>query len=77
MTDAYVMLNCELGAETAIIEQLKELEQVVDVFETIGTHDMLVKLQAENFEKIREIVSWNIQKLKKVRSTATLIKKDN
>ena len=77
MTDAYVMLNCDLGAEAAIIEQLKELEQVVDVFETIGTHDMLVKLQAENFEKIREIVSWNIQKLKNVRSTATLIKKDN
>jgi DNA-binding Lrp family transcriptional regulator len=77
MTDAYVMLNCELGAEVKIIEKLKELEQVIDVFETIGTHDMLVKLQAENFEKIREIVSWNIQKLPKVRSTSTLIKKDN
>lgn len=77
MTDAYVMLNCELGAEAELLEQLKEIEQVVDVFETIGTHDMLVKLQAENFEKIREIVSWNIQKLKNVRSTATLIKKDN
>ncbi len=77
MTDAYVMLNCDLGAEAEIIEKLKELEQVTDVFETIGTHDMLVKLQAENFEKIREIVSWNIQKLPKVRSTATLIKKDN
>ena len=70
------MLNCELGAEAGIIEQLNELEQVVDVFETIGTHDMLVKLQAENFEKIREIVSWNIQKLPKVRSTSTLIKKE-
>ena len=77
MTDAYVMLNCELGAEEKIIEQLKELEQVVDVFETIGTHDTMVKLQGDNFEKIREIVSWNIQKLDKVRSTATLIKKDN
>ncbi|MBL7001781.1 MAG: Lrp/AsnC ligand binding domain-containing protein [Nitrosopumilus sp.] len=77
MTDAYVMLNCDLGAEVEIIEKLKELEQVKDVFETIGTHDMLVKLQADNFEKIREIVSWNIQKLDKVRSTATLIKKDN
>ena len=76
MTDAYVMLNCELGAEADVIEELREIEQVVDVFETIGTHDMMVKLQADNFEKIREIVSWNIQKLKKVRSTATLIKKD-
>ncbi len=77
MTDAYVMLNCELGAEEGIIAKLRELEQVTDVFETIGTHDMLVKLQADNFEKIREIISWNIQKLDKVRSTATLIKKDN
>ncbi len=77
MTDAYVMLNCELGSEEEIIEKLKELEQVTDVFETIGTHDMLVKLQADNFEKIREIVSWSIQKLPKVRSTSTLIKKDN
>jgi len=70
------MLNCELGAEIELVEKLKEIEQVVDVFETIGTHDMLVKLQAENFEKIREIVSWNIQKLPKVRSTSTLIKKE-
>lgn len=77
MTDAYVMLNCELGAESEIIEKLKELEEVKDVFETIGIHDMMVKLQADNFEKIREIVSWSIQKLPKVRSTATLIKKDN
>jgi DNA-binding Lrp family transcriptional regulator len=77
MTDAYVMLNCDLGAESGIIEQLKEIEQVVDVFETIGTHDMMVKLQADNFETVRDIVSRNIQKLKNVRSTATLIKKDN
>ncbi len=76
MTDAYVMLNCDLGAETAIMEQLRELEQVVDVFETIGTHDMLVKLQAENFEKVREVVSRNIQQLKNVRSTSTLIKQE-
>lgn len=77
MTIAYVLINCELGAEEALIEKLNELEQVKDVFETIGTHDMMVKLEADNFEKIREIVSWNIQKLDKIRSTSTLIRKDN
>ena len=76
MTIAYVLVNCELGAETDLIEKLSEMEQVKDVFETIGTHDMMVKLEAENFEKIREIVSWNIQKLDKVRSTSTLIRKE-
>lgn len=77
MTIAYVLINCELGAEADLIDQLNELEQVKDVFETIGTNDIMVKLEAENFEKIREIVSWKIQKLAKIRSTSTLIKKDN
>lgn len=76
MTIAYVLVNCDLGAEEELIEQLKEIEQVKDVFETIGTHDMMVKLDAENFEKVREIVSWNIQQMKKVRSTSTLIRKE-
>ena len=77
MTIAYVMINCELGAEETIMEQLRQIEQVVDVFGTIGTHDMMVKLDAENFEKIRELVSRNIQKIEKIRTISTLIKKDN
>ena len=76
MTIAYVLINCELGAEEDLIEKLKELEQVKDAFETIGTHDIMVKIEGENFEKIREIVSWNIQKLDKIRSTSTLIRKE-
>ena len=76
MTVAYVMLNCELGAETEVVENLKKLENVVDVFETIGTHDILVKIEAENFEKTREIVTWSIKNMNKVRSTATLIRKE-
>ena len=77
MTTAYVMINCELGAEEIIMEKLKEIEQVKDVFGTIGTHDMMVKLDAENFEKIREIVSRNIQKIEKIRTISTLVRKDN
>ena len=77
MVTAYVMLNCDLGAEAEVIEELQGIEQTVDVFETIGTHDVMVKIQAENFEKIREAISWNIQSIKKIRSTVTLIKKEN
>lgn len=77
MVTAYVMLNCDLGAESEVIETLQGIEQTVDVFETIGTHDVMVKIQAENFEKIREIIAWNIQPIKKIRSTVTLIRKEN
>ncbi len=77
MPTAYVLINCELGAEETIMEKLKEIEQAKEVFGTIGTHDMMVKLDAENFEKVRDIVSRNIQKIEKIRTTSTLVKKDN
>jgi len=38
---------------------------------------MMVKLDAENFEKVRDIVSRNIQKIEKIRTISTLVKKDN
>ncbi|NJK77738.1 MAG: Lrp/AsnC family transcriptional regulator [Nanoarchaeota archaeon] len=76
MTIAYVLINCELGAEESIMEKLREIEQVKDVFETIGTHDMMIKLEAENFEKIRDLASRSIQKIEKIRTISTLIKKD-
>lgn len=75
MTIAYVLINCDLGAEESIIEELKKLEQVQEVFETVGTHDLMAKLESEHLEKLREIITWNIQKIDKVRSTVTLVKK--
>ena len=36
MAQAYVLLNCELGAEEEIISKLKELENVKEVHGTFG-----------------------------------------
>ena len=75
MTIGYVLINCDLGAEESIIEELKKLDQIKEVFETVGTHDIMAKLESEHLEKLREIITWNVQKIDKVRSTVTLIKK--
>ena len=76
MTVAYVMLNCDLGAEEVVLEKIKDMDNVTHVSETMGAHDMVIKIEAENFEKVREIVSWNIKSLPKVRSTVTLVEKE-
>ena len=75
MTIGYVLINCDLGAEESIVEELKKLDQIKEVFETVGTHDIMAKLESEHLEKLREIISRNVQKIDKVRSTVTLIKK--
>ncbi|MDH3618031.1 MAG: Lrp/AsnC ligand binding domain-containing protein [Nitrosopumilus sp.] len=76
MTIAYVLIKSDLGAEQKIIEELEKLEQVSRVERTFGDYDMVVKMESEHIEKIRETISWNIKKLDKVRSTLTLVKKE-
>ena len=76
MTIAYVLLKTDLGSEENVVEELKKLEQIKRVERTFGDYDMVVKIEAEHVEKIREIIAWNIQKMKNVRATRTLVKKD-
>lgn len=77
MTIGYVLINCELGAEEAIIDKLKKIDKITEVFGTFGAHDIMAKLESENLEKLRETITWSIQKIDKIRSTVTLVKKDN
>ncbi len=76
VTIAYVLIKSDLGAEENVKEQLEKLEQVQRVDRTFGGYDMVVKMESEHIEKIRETITWNIKKLDKVRSTLTLVEKD-
>ena len=76
VTIAYVLIKSDLGAEQKVIDELEKIEQVLKVDRTFGDYDMVVKMESEHIEKIRETISWNIKKLDKVRSTLTLVKKE-
>jgi DNA-binding Lrp family transcriptional regulator len=76
VTIAYVLIKSDLGAEEKVMEELGKIEQVLKVDRTFGDYDMVVKMESEHIEKIRETISWNIKKLDKVRSTLTLVKKE-
>ena len=76
VTIAYVLIKSDLGAEQKVIEQLEKLEQVVRIDRTFGDYDMVVKLESEHVEKIRETIARNIKKIDKVRGTLTLVKRE-
>lgn len=73
MPTAYVLINCELGSEEEIIDQLRNIEGVKETHGTFGAYDILVKVELENVEKVRETITWKIRKLTKIRSTLTLM----
>ena len=73
MSTAYVLINCELGAEEMVISQLKLIDGVVEVHGTFGAYDILAKVEAELVEKLRETITWKVRRIEKIRSTLTLM----
>jgi len=73
MATAYVLITCDLGFDAEIIDEIKQLEEVKEVRGVFGTYDILVKLESANVENLRDIITWKIRKLSRVRSTLTLM----
>ena len=73
MPKAYVLIHCEIGAEVSIISQLKEIDLVKEVHGTFGAYDIVVLVEADTVEALRETISWKIRKIEKIRSTLTLM----
>jgi len=73
MEIAYVLINCDLGSEEGVIEDLKHIDSVKEVHGTFGAYDIIAKVENQERDKIRETIIWNIRKLEHVRSTLTLM----
>ncbi|MEC7711512.1 MAG: Lrp/AsnC ligand binding domain-containing protein [Thermoproteota archaeon] len=74
MSQAFVLINCELGSEEHIISELKTYSDVKNVQGTFGAYDIIAEISSESVEKIRETITWKIRKIEKIRSTLTLTK---
>jgi DNA-binding Lrp family transcriptional regulator len=70
---AYVLVNIESGSENEVLDKLALINEVKEVYFVYGVYDIVVKIEAENVDKIKEIVTWKIRRLDKVRSTVTMI----
>ncbi len=73
MPVAYLLLNCELGYEKAVIEQLRQLDHVKEVAATFGSFDVLAKLVSSTASELNNTISKKIRKVENIRGTLTLI----
>jgi len=69
-------MNCDLGSEEKVISTLKGIKGVREVHGTLGLYDIVVQIESENEDKIREIVT-SIRKMPKIRSTMTLTRSES
>lgn len=70
---AFVLINSEIGAEDEVLNALKKVEGVEEAYVVYGVYDIVAKIRAESMDKLREIVTWKIRRLNRVRSTLTMV----
>ncbi|MEM2122730.1 MAG: Lrp/AsnC ligand binding domain-containing protein [Candidatus Bathyarchaeia archaeon] len=73
MPQAFVLINSEIGAEEELLKELREIENVKEAYSVYGVYDIVVRVEADTMERLKEIVTWRIRRLDKVRSTLTMI----
>ena len=72
MESAFVLINCELNHEESVIKKLKELEEVKYIHGVFGIYDIIIRLDDEKIEDIKDIVSTKIRGIERITSTVTL-----
>ena len=66
-----MLINAELG--TDIVDDLKAIPEVKQVYGVYGVYDYVVRLEADTMEQLKDIVTNQIRRLKNVKSTLTMI----
>lgn len=72
MPTAFVLISAELGEEENLLKQLRSIDHVKEAHFVYGVYDIIAKLEAENMDKLKEIVAFKIRRLSDVRSTLTM-----
>ena len=70
---AFVLINTEMGAMEETLTALTKIENVKEAYMVYGVYDIVAKVEAESMTKLKELVTWKIRKLDKVRSTLSMI----
>ncbi len=73
MPIAFVLINAEIGSEGEVLNELKKVEGVEEAYSVYGVYDIIAKVSADSMDKLKDIVTWRIRRLNKVRSTLTMI----
>jgi DNA-binding Lrp family transcriptional regulator len=73
MPKALVLMNAELGHETTLVNELKKTPNVTEVYAVYGVYDVIVKVEAESMEKLREAIATKLRRISGIKSTLTMI----
>jgi DNA-binding Lrp family transcriptional regulator len=73
MTSAFLFINAEFLFVEDVINKLKEIPEIVDVYKVQGIYDIIARVNSDTEEKLKELVSERIRRIDSVTGTVTVI----
>jgi len=73
MSIAFVLINTDMGSEAGVSQELEKIEEVKVVYGVYGVYDLVVRIEAETLQELKDAISNKIRTLDNVRSTLTMI----
>ena len=73
MTSAFLFINAELLFIEDVINKLKEVPEIVDIYKVQGIYDIIARVNSDTEEKLKELVSERIRRIDRITGTVTVI----
>jgi len=70
----FVLIICKEESIKCVVEQLSEIDVVKETTLVEGQWNILVKLESNNLDYIRDAIRWKLRKMNSIESTLTLVK---
>lgn len=73
MAKAFVFVNVEAGSEKEVLGRLREVPEVKESYLVYGVYDIVADVEADSMDHLKEVISWKVRRLDKIRSTITIV----
>jgi DNA-binding Lrp family transcriptional regulator len=70
--NAFVLVNCGLGSETKVLDEIRVLNYVEKVYRVYGVYDIIVKVAANDKEDLQRKILL-LRRIDEIKSTLTLL----
>jgi DNA-binding Lrp family transcriptional regulator len=70
---AFILINAELGKEDMVLALVRALPEVKEAYMVYGVYDIIIKVEAETAQAIKDAVFSKIRRIDNVRSTITMM----
>jgi DNA-binding Lrp family transcriptional regulator len=70
---AIMLIDCSIGTDDRVIDELKKIPAVAYAYKLIGYHDIIVKVESNSEEELRKTISHKIRILDNILSTITMV----